>query len=77
MRGRCRDSHVERALGLGRLLFGAVADQSRAVGQAQVEGQQGSVLHADGPQGGAVDLEGQQKYNEDSRACVCVSLPGL
>lgn len=48
--------HVEGTLGLGRLLFGVVANQSGALGQAKVVGQQGAMLHADGPQGGAVDL---------------------
>lgn len=49
--------HVECTLGLGCLLFGAVANQSSALGQAEVKGQQGSVLHADGPQSGTVDLQ--------------------
>lgn len=48
--------HVQCTLGLGCLLSGAVADQSAALGQAEVKGQQGPVLHADGTQGGAVDL---------------------
>ena len=52
--------HVQCALGLGRLLGAAVADQRAALGQAQVEGEQGAVLHADGPQRGAVDLHGHE-----------------
>ena len=48
--------HVQCPLGLGRLLWAAVADQRTALGQAQVEGEQRAVLHADGPQSGAVDL---------------------
>lgn len=45
------------ALGLGCFLFGAIANQSGALGQAEVKGQQGAVLHADGPQGGAINLQ--------------------
>lgn len=48
---------MECALGLGRFLFGAVANQSGALGQAQVKGQQRAVLHADGPQSGAINLQ--------------------
>lgn len=51
--------HVQGPLGLGRLLSTAVANQSAAVRQAEVERQQGAVLHADGPQRGAVDLDGR------------------
>jgi len=54
-------SHVECALGLGRLLFGAVANQSGALGQAKVKGQQGAMLHADGPQSGAIDLQERRR----------------
>lgn len=49
--------HVQCTLGLGCFLVAAVANHSAALGQAQVEGQQGAVLHADGPQGGAIDLQ--------------------
>lgn len=68
---------MERALGLGRFLFGAVANQSRALGQAQVKGQQRAVLHADGPQGGAINLREYSKgsavnvegWVQDSEQC--------
>lgn len=49
--------HVKGAPGLRGLLLGAVADQSGSLGQAQVKGQQGPVLHADGSQSGAIDLQ--------------------
>lgn len=49
-------SHVERFLRLHHLFFGTVADQSVAVREVQVECDQGPVLHAQSPQGGAVDL---------------------
>lgn len=62
MRGTdCRVLHVEGALGLGSLLFGAVANQCGALGQAEVKGQQGAVLHTDGPQGGAINLHRQTR----------------
>lgn len=46
-------------LGLGCFLSAAVANQSTALGQAKVEGQQGAMLHADSPQCGAIDLLGK------------------
>lgn len=49
---------MECTLGLGCLLFGAVANQSSALGQAKVKRQQRAVLHADCPQGGAINLAG-------------------
>lgn len=48
---------MQCALGLGCLLFGAVANQSGALGQAKVKGQQRAMLHADGPQSGAINLQ--------------------
>lgn len=51
--------HVECTLGFGCLLLGAVANQSCALGEAKVKGQQGAVLHADGPQCRAINLQGQ------------------
>lgn len=48
---------MECTLGLGCLLFGAVANQSGALGQAKVKGQQRAVLHANGPQSGAINLQ--------------------
>lgn len=52
---------MECTLGLGCLLFGAVANQSGALGQAKVKGQQRAMLHADGPQGGAINLQDDSK----------------
>lgn len=43
-------------LGLCCFLTAAVANQSAALGQAKVEGQQRAMLHADSPQCGAIDL---------------------
>lgn len=66
MRERCSNNemltedsalHVECTLCLGCLLFGAVANQSSSLGQAKVKGQQRAVLHADGPQSGAINLQ--------------------
>lgn len=51
---------MECALCLGCLLFGAVANQSGALGQAKVKGQQRAMLHADGPQSGAINLQQTQ-----------------
>ena len=53
--------HVQCTLGLGCFLSGAVAYQSAALGQAEVKGQQGAMLHADSPQGGAINLEGRER----------------
>ena len=53
--------HVQCTLGLGCFLSGAVANQSAALGQAEVKGQQGAMLHADSPQGGAINLEGRER----------------
>lgn len=51
--------HVQCTLGLGCFLPTAIANQSTALGQAEVEGQQGTMLHADSPQCGAIDLNGR------------------
>lgn len=63
--------HVQCTLGLGCFLPAAVANQSAALSQAEVEGQQGAVLHADSPQCGAIDLEERRKMKCE-RLCVCV-----
>lgn len=52
--------HVQCTLGLGCFLPAAVANQSAALGQAEVEGQQGAMLHADSPQRGAINLQGKK-----------------
>lgn len=56
----CKDGdvHVQGLLGFGGLLLGAVAHHSIALRQVQVECNEGAVLHAQGPQSGAVNLEG-------------------
>lgn len=53
--------HVQCTLGLGCFLPAAVANQSTALGEAEVEGQQGTMLHADSPQSGAINLQGEKK----------------
>lgn len=45
------NSHVQCSLGLGCLLLGVVSDKGGALGQVQMECQQWTMLHADGPQG--------------------------
>lgn len=52
---------MQCTLGLGCFLPGAVTNESAALGQAKVEGQQGAVLHTDGPQRGAINLQGKRK----------------
>lgn len=53
--------HVQCTLSLGCFLPAAVANQSAALGQAKVEGQQGTMLHADSPQRGAINLRGKSR----------------
>ena len=48
--------HMQCTLGLGCFLPAVVANQSTALGQAKMEGQQGTMLHADSPQSGAINL---------------------
>lgn len=48
--------HVQALLGLGGLILGAVAYNSVAMWQVEVECDQRAVLHAQGPQGRAVNL---------------------
>lgn len=56
-----RDAHVQGLLGLGGFVLGAVADHGVALRQVQVERDEGPVLQAQRPQGGAVDLsEGEE-----------------
>lgn len=50
MADNCRDLHVQRLLGLGGLVLGAVAHNGVPLGQVEVECDQGAVLHAQGPQ---------------------------
>lgn len=50
---------MQCTLGLGCFLPGAVTNQSTALGQAKVEGQQGAMLHTDSPQRGAINLQGR------------------
>lgn len=48
--------HVQWFLGLRRLLLWAVADESISMWQVQVECDEWAVLHAQSPQGGAINL---------------------
>lgn len=48
---------MQRLLSLCGLVLGAVAHHGVALGQVEVECDQGAVLHAQGPQSGAVDLK--------------------
>lgn len=63
--GEGRDAHVQGLLGLGGFLLGAVADHGVALRQVQVECDEGPVLQAQRPQGGAVDLSEE----EEGRSC--------
>lgn len=47
---------MQCTLGLGSFLSAAVANQSTALCQAKVEGEEGAVLHADGSQCGSINL---------------------
>lgn len=58
---------MQRLLSLGGLVLGAVAHHGVALGQVEVECDQGAVLHAQGPQSGTIDLkEHRQKQSESS-----------
>ncbi len=48
---------MQGTLGFGGFMRAAVADQSAALRQAEVKGQQRAVLQTDRPQGRAVDLQ--------------------
>lgn len=48
--------HVQALLGLSGLILGAVAYNSVAMWQVEVECDQRAMLHAQGPQGRAVNL---------------------
>lgn len=65
----CANSHVQALLSFGSLVLGAVAHDSVAVRQVEVECDQRAVLQAQGPQCGAVNLEGEggNRRQEDSR----------
>lgn len=56
---------MQGLLGLGGFLLGAVADHGVALRQVQVEGDEGPVLQAQRPQGGAVDL----REEKEGRSC--------
>lgn len=58
--------HVQALLGLGGLILGAVAYHSVAVRQVEVECDQRAVLHAQRPQGRAINL-GDMKMNHEHR----------
>lgn len=52
---------MQRLLGLRSLILGAVAHHSVPLGQVEVECDQGAVLHAQGSQGRAINLEHSRK----------------
>lgn len=52
----CVSLHVQALLGFGSLILGAVAYHSVTMRQVEVECDQRAVLHAQGPQGRAVNL---------------------
>lgn len=56
----CRSSHVQGLLGFGGFVLGAVAHNGVPLRQVEVECDQGAVLHAQGPQSGAVNLKTQE-----------------
>lgn len=60
----CHNLHVKCTLGLGCLLSGTITNQSCALGQAKVKGQQGAMLHADGPQCRTINLHRQRWTTE-------------
>lgn len=60
----CGNSHVQALLSFGSLVLGAVAHDSVAVRQVEVECDQRAVLQAQGPQCGAVDLRGGIKADD-------------
>ena len=68
-----KHSHMQTFLRLGSLLLGAVADDSVAVGQVEVECDQRTVLHTQGPQGGAINLEGERWGHGSNRTAGAVS----
>ena len=63
---------MQGLLGLGGFLLGAVADHGVALRQVQVERDEGPVLQAQRPQGGAVDLSEEEEGR--SRQSWAVSL---
>lgn len=66
--GVAQDTHVQRLLGLGCFLLGTVSDHSIALGQVQVECDEGAVLQTQRAQRGAIDLGGEVPKNQPA-AC--------
>lgn len=56
--------HVQALLGFGGLILGAVAYHSITVRQVEVECDQRAVLHAQRPQGRAINLGNKETYDE-------------
>lgn len=52
---------MQRLLGLGGLVLGAVAHHSITLGQVEVECDQGAVLHAQGAQSRTINLQQKTK----------------
>lgn len=53
---------MQRLLGLCGFVFGAVAHHSISLGQVEVECDQGAMLHAQGPQSRAINLEQSERF---------------
>lgn len=69
--------HVQGLLGLGSLLLGAISHHSVSLGQEEVECDEGAVLHAQRPQGGAVYLGGEvPQYQPATGPVGAVCAPG-
>lgn len=58
---------MQGALGFGGFMRAAVADQSAALRQAEVKGQQRAVLQTDRPQGRAVNLHTNHKVPKSQK----------
>lgn len=63
-----QNAHVQGLLRLGGFLLGAVPDHGIALRQVQVECDEGPVLQAQCPQGGAIDL-GREVAENEPAAC--------
>lgn len=63
------DSHVQALLSFGSLVLGAIAHDSVAVRQVEVECDQRAVLQAQCPQGGAVNLGGGKRRKRSHTSC--------
>lgn len=67
--------HVQRLLSLCGLVLGAVAHHGVALGQVEVECDQRAVLHAQGPQSGAIDLREAVRIVSAPLWLICETTP--